>query len=347
MAQDWASAMPAGAPQTAPPVPVAMRPLSLGEILDRIFTIFRSHFWLFAGLAGVGSGWTVILQGLQLLVHHFVLLHFGARTGRNEAQFGPVLTLPLALPVAAVSYAGALYAMGEVYLGRPMTVAAALRATRNKWLRYIGILLWHGWSAVWLPILLAVPGLVLMVAIKTPAMIGVGSALILLGVMGGGVYGVIAFLRNALALPASIVEGSGVRASMRRSKQLTVDAKGKLFVVLLIFYALLMVAGMIDLPLVFLIARSPLQEHVVTQMAMLVVSFVANMVDLPVILIGYMLVYFDQRIRKEGFDLLMLLGTPVAAPAAFPGLEPEPAAPPAYAELPLDPADPMGDDGRI
>jgi hypothetical protein len=164
------------------------------------------------------------------------------------------------------------------------------------------------------------------------------------------VYGVIAFLRNALALPASVMEGSGVRASMRRSKQLTVDAKGKLFVVLLIFYALLMVAGMIDLPLIFLVARNPLQENVMTQMAMLLVSFVANILDLPVILIGYMLVYFDQRVRKEGFDLLILLGmpvaAPVAAPVAFPGLEPAPA-PLASVELPPDPAEPMGDDGRF
>ena len=28
-----------------------LRPLSVGEILDRTFTLYRRHFWLFIGIA--------------------------------------------------------------------------------------------------------------------------------------------------------------------------------------------------------------------------------------------------------------------------------------------------------
>jgi hypothetical protein len=320
MAQDWDFPALAAAP-VAPPMGYALRPLTTGELLDRIFTVFRAHFWLFAGLAAVASGWSVVLQGLQLLVHHFVLLHYGAHVARSEQQVSPLLIAPLVLLVAAVAYAAGVYAMGEVYLGRAMTAGDALTIVRGKWLRYIGILLWHYWSAIWLPLLVVVPGFVMILAIKTPVMMGLGGLLIFLGVLGGGVYGAIAFLRNALALPASIVEGSGVRASMRRSKDLAAGAKGKLFVVLLIAYALYLVAGMIQSPLLFLMLRHPAEEHITAQGVILVVGFIGTTLVTPVIVIGYALVYFDQRVRKEGFDLLMLLGTPLPVPELFPGLE--------------------------
>ena len=32
-----------------------LRPLSLGEILDRIFALYRSRFWLFAGISMIAA----------------------------------------------------------------------------------------------------------------------------------------------------------------------------------------------------------------------------------------------------------------------------------------------------
>ena len=46
-------------PPPPPPAPAQLlyelRPLSLGEILDRTFTLYRKRFWLFAGLAVVSA----------------------------------------------------------------------------------------------------------------------------------------------------------------------------------------------------------------------------------------------------------------------------------------------------
>jgi hypothetical protein len=56
---------------------------------------------------------------------------------------------------------------------------------------------------------------------------------------------------------------------------------------------------------------------------MLLVGFVGHAAVQPVLMIGLSLLYFDQRVRKEAFDLMMMMGpetVPVAAvqPAVWP-----------------------------
>ncbi len=350
MAQDWSSPAPSPAHM--------LRPLTTGEVLDNTFTLYRSRFWLFAGMACLSGAWQVVLQGLQLLVHHLMLVRFGLRIANVGTQIGGGVTMILMLPVAAVVYAASVYALGEVYLGRPVTAGQALATTRSKWLRYVGIALWQGWSALWLPLVLVIPAVMLTVfavrfssiAAMSPIVRGlIAGLLFFLAILGGGIYGVIAYIRNSLAVPAAVVETTGVRASMRRSKILAAGAKGRIFVVLLVAIALYMVVATLESPLLFLIARNPLQEHIIAQAIILVVGFITQTLVSPVVIIGLTLVYFDQRVRKEAFDLLMLLGPTDPAPGlAEPALEPEVIEEPALpAEPPLDPADPIGDDGRF
>jgi hypothetical protein len=184
----------------------------------------------------------------------------------------------------------------------------------------VGISAWWGWSAIWVGILLVVPALLLILVIKGVAMIAVGGILMFVGVLGGLVYGAIAYIRNSLAVAASVVEVSGVRASMRRSKQLAAGTKGRIFVVLLIAGVLYTVVGTAESPLIFLIARNPTAEHIVAQAIILLVGFVAHTLISPVSIIGLTLVYFDQRVRKEAFDLVMLLGAADPAPGLAQGM---------------------------
>jgi hypothetical protein len=296
-----------------------LRPLSTGEVLDRTFSIYRAHFWLFAGLASLSGSFSLILNAVQLLVHHMVLLQHGFRIAALEAQISTLVMTVLLLPVEAVVYAASVLALCEVYLGREITAKEAVQATMGRWARYVGIALWQGWSAAWLLAIVVLPGAVMLgMAGKSPAFAPVfavvGAVLIFAGVAGGGVYGVIAYIRNSLGIPAALMEKTGVRASMRRSKTLAAGTKGRIFVVLLIAVALYMVAGAIESPMAFLIARSPLQEHVFAQAAALLIGFVAHVLVSPVALIGLTLVYFDQRVRLEAFDLVMLLGGTSAAP---------------------------------
>src|SRR5271169_521262 len=46
-----------------------LRPLSLGELLDRTFRLYREHFWLFVGIMAIPSAFsipfTVVIFSLQ------------------------------------------------------------------------------------------------------------------------------------------------------------------------------------------------------------------------------------------------------------------------------------------
>jgi hypothetical protein len=66
----------------------------------------------------------------------------------------------------------------------------------------------------------------------------------------------------------------------------------------------------------FTIARGG--KAVASEIAMLLVGFVSHTAVQPVLMIGLSLLYFDQRVRKEAFDLVMLLGPESAPVQAMP-----------------------------
>jgi hypothetical protein len=110
--------------------------------------------------------------------------------------------------------------------------------------------------------------------------------------------------------------------------------------------------------MLMLIVRNPNAEHIVAQAVLLMVGFVAHTLIAPVSIIGLTLVYFDQRVRKEAFDLVMLLGPADPAPGLAATFATELAETMATAlavevepigttEVPLEPLAAIEDDGRV
>ena len=152
----------------------------------------------------------------------------------------------------------------------------------------------------------------------------VGGALAAFAILAGIPAGFILYLRNSLALPAGVVERLGIRAAMRRSKVLSVGAKGRVFVVLLIAGCLLSVVGVLESPATMLVMFDPKHQHYIAQAITLLISFVGRTVVTPVAMIGLTLVYFDQRVRKEALDLQLLLETSAGGRSAAPAPGPPP-----------------------
>lgn len=297
----------------------AMRPLTTGEILDRTFSIYRSRFWLFAGISSASGAVQLIASAMSLSGQRFVMTRYGFATATMESMTGSMLGGVLFLLASAVTQAATVYALSEVYMGRTATVASSLRSTAALWYRYVGIALWQVWSGLWVMLLVAIPGALLLVPrFGLRSLAWLGGVTIFAAVLGGGVYGAIAYLRNSLAIPASVVERSRMRASMRRSKVLTRGAKGRIFVVLLVAGALYWVGGAIQAPMALLMMRAPMQEHALAQAALLAINFATHTLVSPVALIGVSLVYFDQRVRMEALDLMMLLGGDATGAASIP-----------------------------
>jgi hypothetical protein len=349
MAQDWetptsysaAPAQPSAAEMSAA---YALRPLSVGEILDRTFSVYRSHFWLFAGIASFSGAVSVVVNAINLLGHHLILNREGFKAASISSSIGSIVVSIAFLLAAAITQAATVYALSAVYLGRTATVQESFRGTVGRWYRWVGIALWQGWSAMWVALILIVPAFAMIGFAAVGGNFGMralAGLLIVVAVLGGGVYGVIAYIRNSLGVQAAIIEGLTVRPSMRRSKVLTSGTKGRIFVVLLISFVLYLVASAIQGPLLLVMMHKPLEEHVVAQIIVLLIGFVSHTLISPVSLIGLTLVYFDQRVRNEAFDILMLLGPEGAAPVevAEPAVWP-PVAPVEAASPPVAPTEP-------
>jgi len=324
--QDWLGPNPL-ADDNIPQPPVAaapplasgydLRPLSVGEVLDRVFSLYRSHFWLLVGLSALSSGVLSVVEILRLILLHFSSFKAGSPAYNIVIGAMALVQMGAYLIAYSLTIAATTSAVNALYLGEPTSLGAALRGARRLWLRSMGISLWQGWSAVWsfLLLLLLIPlWLALKGGVAGAFLIG---ALAVLGGIAGVVYSVIAYLRNSLAIPAAVVEDLGVRRSMRRSKDLATGRIGRIFLLFLLMYALSLATAVITLPLSFVLVRSPAVEHNVVQGIILAVNFVSTTLVGPIAAIGLCLFYFDERVRREGFDIEMLLrGASISSPIA-------------------------------
>ena len=81
-------------PPAPPPLLYILRPLSLGEILDRTFALYRQRFWLYCGIAAVAAAVTT--------VGTFVRLSFGITSPGIQAAANP-RTIFISLAISLIT----------------------------------------------------------------------------------------------------------------------------------------------------------------------------------------------------------------------------------------------------
>jgi hypothetical protein len=293
-----------GRPQ--PAVRHELRPLTTGEILDRTFFLYRSNFWLYVGLASIAAGSSVLAS-----VGKLAYLHFYARVPSTSSK-AMIVSSAIAVvgalvyfAVYSVTHAATVSAVSALYLDEETSMGAALGTVRRHWARYCLISLWQSWSGGWIVLLLIAP-VVLIPALGIKNLNGLVAVLVVF-VLAGFVYGVIAYIRNSLAIPAAVIENLRVRAAMRRSKVLMAGRKGRIFLLGLLMVALYMVAGALQMPFALLIVHSRSAEHVLVQVISLLVAFLTSSLIGPVAAIALYLFYIDERVRREAFDIELLM----------------------------------------
>jgi len=311
--QDWLNGSHSGVPpaygdmdgRTQPTVRHELRPLTTGEVLDRTFFLYRSNFWLYVGLASIASGVNVLASFGRLAYLHFKAIPV---MSPNAVLVGSLFSLVGAIlyfAVYSVTHAATVSAVSSIYLGEQTSMGKALDAVKGHWLRYCLIAIWQSWSAGWIFALMIVPVAIMGgLGIKN---LGWLVALLIFVAFASLIYGVIAYTRNSLAVPAAVMEDLSVERAMRRSKQLVAGHKGRIFLLLLLLFALYLVAGVLELPFTFLLLHSRSAEHIVGQFISLLVAFLCSSLIGPVASIALCLFYIDERVRKEAFDIEFLM----------------------------------------
>jgi hypothetical protein len=257
-----------------------LRPLSTGELLDRTFSLYRSHFVVFLGI--------VALPHICVLAFQCLALAYQSRPGTPMSGasrvfvWGMGATL-LTIAVSAASHAATVIAVSEVHLGRPAGVMDSFSKVRGQIAGAIGLSFAVGFLVVLGCLALIVPGVLLAV-------------------------------RWSLAVPALVLENKDIGDAMSRSSELTEGNRGRVFVIWLLFVILnLGFNWLLHWPIEIAAGvRTRIALHHVAvgwQVASLVATFLSVCLVGPLATIAFSLVYFDERVRKEAFDLQLMMST--------------------------------------
>lgn len=322
-----------------------LRPLSLGEILDRTAQLYRANFVIFAGIFAVFCGVGLVLNLLLIGLEEWLkALHTSARTGITLAVTAIVLLIIFLLAGAAV--AAICRAVAWVHLDQPATIRGAYSSILPRLGRYLGLMTITA-LVVWTPFVLLYGSFLGIFAFYGKGLgvhaaqhaaapnpqaiiaIGIASVAFLLLIIPACVYTILMSLRYSLALPACVLENLNAFASLRRSIDLSKGARGRIFVLGLLIGAIKI--GLVLVTQVFVFV-SAIQNHGQLGPGMTalsqIISFFTNTFLGPIYATGITLFYYDQRVRKEGYDIERMmqaagLTMPAPAPEAEPSAQPE------------------------
>jgi len=302
-----------------------LRPMALGEILDRTAELYRGHFLLFAGISSIFAGTMLAVQ--LLYVRSLVLLGYPNMMGHFQwgTASGAVLEALAILMLAGLSIAANNRAVAWVYLDKSASIRAAAKSVLPRLRTYLWLMTITGFRA-WAPFaalyvaFIAVAFTVLphdfmtnptaiqgVVQHNPGAIMAAGLGMLVLSpfFILALVYGTWMSLRYSLAVPACVVEELPATGAIKRSIQLSQGSRGHIFVLGLLVYAVRMLLGILfGFPLIALAVKHP--GHPLPEgwlMFQQVGVFVSSSLIGPIYSIGLTLFYYDQRIRKEGFDI--------------------------------------------
>jgi len=296
----------------------SLRPLTTGEVIDRTFALLRSHLWLFTGIA-LGPALVALLSNIGALILRHVL-HLPVQAGvftNSELAIFTVVSSIVTIAIYGSSQAASTSAVSAVYLGREATVRSSHEKSLEHWVRYPLLIMAQFVSAGWVTVAgyAALLGVVLGTKKLGMATNAPVLGLIFLLIVLSFPYSIYRYIKVSLAIPSAVVEDLPVRASLKRSKALLVDRKGRIFMVFLLMGILYMVLG-VALTVVMSLAMRGQIKMIVAESVTILFTFIASAFLQPIGAISICLFYFDERVRREGFDIeLMLQGVQVPSTA--------------------------------
>ncbi|HVN92251.1 MAG TPA: hypothetical protein VMT38_01070 [Terracidiphilus sp.] len=302
-----------------------LRPMTLGEILDRTAELYRTHFLLFAGISTI---FAVIMLAVQLLYLRSLYL-LGYPNVMSHWQWGTALLAVLealvVLILAGLSIAAINRAVAWVYLDKPATIRAAAKSVVPRLRTYLWLMTvttfraWAPFAVLYIAFFAVAFTLLPHDFMTNPAASQAAARLNPGAFMEAGlgmlalmplfflamIYAVWMSLRYSLAVPACVVENLTASAAIKRSVELSLGSRGRIFVLGLLVGAVKMLLGVIfGFPLIAIAVKHPGQPLPWEWMLLQQIGvFLTSALIGPIYSTGLTLFYYDQRIRKEGFDI--------------------------------------------
>lgn len=304
---------------------VVLEPMGIGDILDRTFRLYRDNFLNFIGIACIPQ-----LAVLALLLVAAPLA-FLPKAGRLT----PAVIVPLAISAVAfffaiialsfLSMAAIARSVSERYLGRaPMVLEAYKHVLRRALSLLWAYILW-GLLFIGLIVVLAVGGGIVGGGLAAAGGRGLAVLAVVPFVIVGFVAGIIMAVRFLFITQVVILEQVGGVAALRRSWRLTRKNFWRAVVIILLWVVLWGIGSLIfNYPIAILGTVIGGQGSPLAAAGSAVGGQLAQILVSPFYMIAFTLLYYDSRIRKEGFDLEVMAqglgfsgeGPPAGAPIA-------------------------------
>jgi hypothetical protein len=310
--------------------PTELIPLSIGDVFDEAFDLYKRNFALFAGITAVVS--VPVHIASQAVNTAMGLDKLAARFGENGDLSDPSSAISIMLGFMAISsvemivftvvhvlQSGALaVAVSQRYLGRPVTLRSAYGAV---W-RRIGALL-----GTWLLVLAvggaAAGGILFVVSLLAGLVAGafsvagsagivLGMVVVIVGILVGCLIAAAAFVSLGLfATQIVTIEGTAWGAAMERNRALVRGRAPRIALAVVLLWVLLVcfwgaIWGSLQLALEYLVFSLLRVPETVQNLTNASVGAVIWLLLEPFWLVSVTLLYYDQRVRREGFDLTVL-----------------------------------------
>jgi len=273
--------------------------MSVGRIFDRAFMIYRNNFLRFVTIVAIievplallsiaSNSWVRTMTparrsaGFERATAH-PDTRVASRTYESSAPAptvsgaaGQLLTVLLLLVGNMLCQAALIKNVSEAYLGNEITIGQAYRFALPKALT------------------------LLLATICVGLVVGLGFLLLV-------VPGIIFALWFFLTTPAIVVENRSATDGMSRSKALVAGNLGKVFAV---GFLVQVITVIISVPLGYVAGRAGgvffANSAVLQTFLIRLATTLSQVLVMPISAAAFILLYYDLRIRKEGFDLQML-----------------------------------------
>ena len=253
-----------------------LRPMNLSQLLDRSFFLYRKHFATFVGIA--------VLPMLSVLAFQLVGVFTSPIPRRAITTWEWMLaTMLVSVAAGAVAHGATVVAVSKVHLGQTTSAIGSLASIRGRFL-----------SLAFISV--------------------VATTAVLLGFLFFILPGIILGLAWSLTIPVAVVEGTRLTDSLARSWELTRGSRAKVFVVYLLVLALFYMAYLLVQGPLFYAIRLSARHRVGgiplwNQISLPIGGFIVRCLVGPLMTIAFSLLYYDQRVRKEAFDLQHMMAT--------------------------------------
>ncbi|MEV7427862.1 hypothetical protein [Streptomyces sp. NPDC091212] len=325
-APGWGNAGPGGGPgggwgkpPAAKPGVIPLRPLSVGEILDGAVSTMRTHWRTVLSVSLVVA---VISQIGEILVQRYLIPQPAAidpnatasevlRQTAESTQSSLLAQAPsLIITIIGTIFVTAVLTVviSRSVLGRPVTLSEAWNEARPRLLQLLGLTLLVPLISVVLITVGILPGLLVGSA--------GGAVLALLGAMAAVVAIIWLMVRLSLASPTLMLERQGVLTALRRSAKLVSGSWWRIFgiqslTVLLVMFISLVIA--LPFSVIAMAVDGSVLDGLLSGDApdfgwpFLIITgigaVIATTITYPISAGVSVLLYVDQRIRREALDL--------------------------------------------